>query len=269
MRDVVTVGNTLEEVAKMFSPSRLEMNEESPEPEYLFLINMVCSLFIVFLIVSACTLVARDGQDKIDVYSLAAGDLQNNVAVCALIPQRKQAAAQPVVEEPAVCEVKDPGALPERSIPARRQGDPLFCRVEEAERPFHPIILEAASRYEVDPALVKAIILAESEYNPHAISKKGARGLMQLMPRTAQDLGVEDIFDPEHNINGGVKYFKRLLDRFDGDLKLALAAYNAGSGKVRKYQGVPPFKATRYYIDNVFRYYEYYKKEMKGGTDNA
>ena len=127
---------------------------------------------------------------------------------------------------------------------------------------YHHIILKAALRHEIDPALVKAIIMAESGYNPKAISKSGAKGLMQLMPRTAKSLGVENIFDPEHNINGGVRYFKRLVNRFKGDLKLALAAYNAGARIVRNYKGVPPFRATRRYIQKVFIYYEYFKDQM-------
>ena len=131
------------------------------------------------------------------------------------------------------------------------------------EHLFHPIILREASRHEVDPALVKAIIMAESGYNPNAISKKGAKGLMQLMPSTAQALGVEDAFNPEQNISGGVRYFKQLVNRFDGDVKLALAAYNAGSKKVIHYQGIPPYKATHYYIEKVFKYYELYKDQMK------
>ena len=130
------------------------------------------------------------------------------------------------------------------------------------ERLFHPIILQVASRHDIDPALVKAIIMAESGYNPNAVSKRGAKGLMQLMPSTAEALGVEDAFNPEQNISGGVRYFKLLVNRFDGDVKLALAAYNAGSKIVRHYQGVPPFKSTHYYIEKVFRYYELYKGQM-------
>ena len=87
---------------------------------------------------------------------------------------------------------------------------------------------------------------------------------MQLMPGTAKALGVEDCFNPEHNINGGVKYFKELLGRFNGNVKLSLAAYNAGAGKVRLYGGVPPFKATKYYIEKVFEYYSLYKRTMSG-----
>jgi soluble lytic murein transglycosylase-like protein len=104
--------------------------------------------------------------------------------------------------------------------------------------------------------------MAESGYNTRAISKKGAKGLMQLMPATAQELGVEDVFNPKQNISGGVRYFKKLVTQFDGDVKLALAAYNAGSRNVRHYQGIPPFKETRFYIKKVFKYYEIYKDQM-------
>ena len=124
---------------------------------------------------------------------------------------------------------------------------------------FDPIIFQAAKQHQVDSALIKAIIMVESGYNPDALSEKGAQGLMQLMPNTAKWLGVKDSFNPEYNINGGVKYFKYLLIQFDGNIELALAAYNAGSKRVRQYNGVPPFTATRYYIIKVFEYYEYYR----------
>jgi soluble lytic murein transglycosylase-like protein len=139
----------------------------------------------------------------------------------------------------------------------------------KAERLIHPIVIQAAYRYQIDPALVKAIIMAESGYNARAISKRGAKGLMQLMPATAQELGVEDVFNPKQNISGGVRYFKQLVNQFDGDVKLALAAYNAGSRNVRDYQGIPPFKATRYYIKKVFEYYQIYKDQMIGEMDRA
>jgi len=127
---------------------------------------------------------------------------------------------------------------------------------------FHAIILEAANEYSVDPALIKAIIMAESGYDHMAVSKRGAIGLMQLMPATAGDLGVEDLFDPVHNVNAGVRYFKGLLNQFEGNIELALAAYNAGSKKVRKFQGIPPYKATQYYVKKVFEYYQYYQSRM-------
>jgi len=131
--------------------------------------------------------------------------------------------------------------------------------------PFHGIIIQVAGRYEVDPHLIQAIIFAESGYNPRAKSKKGARGLMQLMPSTAKSLGVENIYDPEENIDGGVRYFRSLLDRFDGDVQLALAAYNAGSRNVRNYEGIPPFKATRHYIKKVLKFHKKFK--MKKTAD--
>jgi soluble lytic murein transglycosylase-like protein len=139
----------------------------------------------------------------------------------------------------------------------------------KAERLLHAIVIQTAIRHQVDPALVKAIIMAESGYNTRAISKKGAKGLMQLMPATAQAMGVEDIFNPKQNISGGVRYFKKLVTQFDGDVELALAAYNAGSKNVRYYQGIPPFKSTQYYIKKVFKYYEIYKDQMMGEMDKA
>jgi len=129
-------------------------------------------------------------------------------------------------------------------------------------RVFYPIISAAADRYNVDPALVMAIIMAESGYNPFAISKRGAKGLMQLMPATADALGVEDPYDPEHNINGGVKYLKQLINQFQGNRQLAVAAYNAGSKKIEKYNGIPPSKTIRYYVKKVFEYYRHYKNEI-------
>jgi hypothetical protein len=128
--------------------------------------------------------------------------------------------------------------------------------------PYHHSIMRASQAYNVDAALIRAIIHAESNYNPQAVSRAGAQGLMQLMPSTARALGVEDTFDPDLNIDGGVRYFKRLLDRFDGDVELALAAYNAGSRHVRNYGGVPPFKATQLYIQKVLRFTRMYQQEM-------
>ena len=127
------------------------------------------------------------------------------------------------------------------------------------EKIYGAIINEAAKKYGIDAALIKAIIMVESGYNYKAISKRGAIGLMQLMPETADALGVKDIFDPAHNVNGGTKYIRLLLDRFNGNLDLALAAYNAGSTKVRKYNGIPPFRSTKIYIKKVFEYYWRYQ----------
>lgn len=137
------------------------------------------------------------------------------------------------------------------------------------EKIYNSIILKAASKYEIEPALIKAIIMAESSYNHRAISKKGAVGLMQLMPETADALGVKDVYDPQHNVYGGAKYIKQLLDQFDNNLELALAAYNAGSTKVRKYNGIPPFRSTRIYIKKVFKYYRYYQLDQQTAQAQA
>ena len=117
----------------------------------------------------------------------------------------------------------------------------------------------------MDPAIIFAIIKAESNYDPYAVSKAGAVGLMQLMPKTARELGVRNSFNPKQNIHGGVKYFSRLLNKFTGNQTLALAAYNAGSRKVLEHNGVPPYSETRQYIKRVFKFRERYKKEIIGG----
>ena len=121
-------------------------------------------------------------------------------------------------------------------------------------RPFAALIETVALKHGVDPALVHAVIETESNYRPTATSRVGARGLMQVMPATARELGVASarmLFDPEKNVEAGVKYLKVLLERFDGDLPTALAAYNAGPGAVSKYDGVPPYPETRNYVRKV------------------
>jgi soluble lytic murein transglycosylase-like protein len=124
---------------------------------------------------------------------------------------------------------------------------------------FEPIIKSLASEYGVDKSLVKAVIHAESGYNPNAVSSKGAQGLMQLMPKTAQGLKVNNSFDPKDNIRGGVRYLRFLLDTFKGDVTLALAAYNAGLSRVSQYGGVPPYAETRNYISKVLTYQKSYQ----------
>lgn len=115
-----------------------------------------------------------------------------------------------------------------------------------------------ARKYKVDERLVLAIIDAESSFNSNAGSNKGAQGLMQLMPATAKELGVTNRLDPEQNIDGGVRYLKKLLDMYKGDIKFALAAYNAGLGNVRKYNGIPPFKETQNYVNKIYNNYKNY-----------
>ncbi len=115
---------------------------------------------------------------------------------------------------------------------------------------FDEVIRAASRREGVDEQLVKAVVEAESGFNPKAVSQAGAKGLMQLMDGTARSLGVKDSFDPVSNIAGGTKFLRSMLDRF-GSVPLALAAYNAGPGAVEKYGGIPPFQETRSYVDRV------------------
>jgi transglycosylase-like protein with SLT domain/uncharacterized protein DUF4124 len=124
---------------------------------------------------------------------------------------------------------------------------------------FESIINACALDYGVDKSLVKAVIHAESGYNPNAVSRAGATGLMQLMPKTAQGLKVTDSFNPTDNIRGGVRYLRFLLDTFGGNVSLALAAYNAGLSKVAKFGGVPPYAETRSYITKVLNYQKSYQ----------
>ena len=126
---------------------------------------------------------------------------------------------------------------------------------------YDHLIRAACRKYSLDPALVKAVMHAESLFDPQAISAKGAVGLMQLDPITVRELGISDPFNPKINIYGGVRYLRELLDSFEGDNKLAVAAYNAGPARVVRHKGIPPFKDTHKYLVRVFRYHSHYQKD--------
>lgn len=135
---------------------------------------------------------------------------------------------------------------------------PTASSVEPGQ--FEELIRGASNRYGVDTNLVRAVIKVESDFNSHARSHKGAQGLMQLMPETARLHNVNDVYDPQENIEGGVRHLKLLLDRFQGDLSLSLAAYNAGIKAVEKHGGIPPFTETRDYVRRVLNHYQRYRR---------
>jgi soluble lytic murein transglycosylase-like protein len=145
-----------------------------------------------------------------------------------------------------------------RSLAVRPFGSVLYNGHAPAKAPreYEAAIRDAAQHHGVDPRLVAAVVRRESAWNPNAVSRVGASGLMQLMPATARYLGVANVFDPRENIFGGTRYLRTLLDTFNGDLDLALAAYNAGPGAVAKYRGIPPYKETKAYVAAVRASYE-------------
>jgi soluble lytic murein transglycosylase-like protein len=126
---------------------------------------------------------------------------------------------------------------------------------------YDPLIAAAADRYKVDMALIKAVIRAESDFVPQATSPKGAQGLMQLMPATARLHGVVSAYDPQDNVEGGVRHLRKLLDRYGGNVRLAVAAYNAGEGAVNKHGGVPPYPETVNYLERVLRFRDVYERQ--------
>jgi len=130
----------------------------------------------------------------------------------------------------------------------------------DVTRRYDQIITEAAERHGVSFSLLKAMIKIESDFNPRAISRAGAMGLMQIMPENIKRLKIKDPFDPRENIMGGTRYLKQMIDRFNGKLSLALAAYNAGPNTVERYQRIPPFTETEDYVEAVMKYYSIFKK---------
>jgi soluble lytic murein transglycosylase-like protein len=138
---------------------------------------------------------------------------------------------------------------------------PLLASEAPPTSPFADLIRAAAQKHGVDEDLISSLIIAESNFNPRAISRKSARGLMQLMPDTAARLDVRDAFDPAQNVDAGTRYLKELLEKYGQDLTLALAAYNAGPDRIAQYHGVPPFAETRAYVRRVLAEYTQRKKK--------
>ena len=148
---------------------------------------------------------------------------------------------------------------------ARLEDHIIYKRIQKSPnvKKFEVLIAAEAKRQQLDPALVKAVIAVESAYDPGAVSSKGAVGLMQLIPPTAERYGVKTIADPQGNIGGGTRYLKDLITMFDGDLSLVLAAYNAGEGAVRQYRNtIPPYPETQQYVRLVLQFYDYFSGRM-------
>jgi soluble lytic murein transglycosylase-like protein len=152
------------------------------------------------------------------------------------------------------------------SAPAQEAAPPVAANTASNSIPVKPPISIAdavsgsSQRYHLDPDLVNSVIRAESAFNPRAVSNKGAQGLMQLMPKTAGNLGVKNAFDPETNVDAGTRYLRELLERYNFDLIKALAAYNAGPHRVEQYGGVPPYRETHAYVSRIIR--DFNKKKI-------
>lgn len=133
---------------------------------------------------------------------------------------------------------------------------------------YDEFIREASKRFNIPVPLIRAVMAVESNFNPTAVSHAGAQGLMQLMPQTAEEMGVDDPFDPRKNILGGTRYLRMLANTFDGDLVLTLAGYNAGHRAVSRYMDIPPFAETQRYVRRVLRLYYHYKKQAKKSQES-
>ena len=161
----------------------------------------------------------------------------------------------------------DPVAPPQGAEPAASEAH--SGGTAPVKEPISRLIANAARRHLIDPDFVTSVVKAESGFNPAAVSPKGAIGLMQLMPKTAATLGVEDVLDPAANLEGGTKYLRQLLDQYDGDVVKALAAYNAGPLRVEQYGGLPPYIETRAYVARIVNEYNRKKLGEKAQTAAA
>jgi hypothetical protein len=205
---------------------------------------------------SASIALFTDGRSmKISGYKVVGDDaiqlsFKNGGAMTMPLNRIERILDDEVIEIEKVPEVKkliEEGVFPKQTWRYDAKRGPIF------HSKYDKTIVEAAKKFDVDAALISAVIKAESDFNPREVSNKGARGLMQLMPATAERFGVVNSFDAKANINGGVKYLRWLLDNFHENADLAVAAYNAGEGNVWKYNAVPPFRETLTYVKRVAR----------------
>lgn len=180
--------------------------------------------------------------------------------------------AQPAASNPAMTNAP---TAPASSAPAKVQQASAAAQapaIAPSRDDIDQLVRQAASKHQLDPDFVASVIKAESDFNPHAVSPKGARGLMQLMPQTATQLGVKDAFDPQANVEAGTAHLSDLLDQYHNDPIKALAAYNAGAHRVKQYHGIPPYRETQAYVAKIVRDFNAKKRaEMKAaaGTKNT
>ncbi len=178
-----------------------------------------------------------------------------------------QADPEPAVAAPAPQANAAPATAAQPQLPAARVASAPAARAHTPQKSTEQIVCEASKRQGVDSDFIHSVIQQESSGNPRAVSRAGARGLMQLMPGTAAQLGVADSFSPEQNVHGGTRYLRELLERYHGDAIKALAAYNAGPGAVDRYRGVPPYRETRLYVQRIVR--QYNRKKQSSDADQA
>ncbi len=222
--------------------------------------NIVLGFVLVFAFAipaSASIAVFTDGRTmKIDAYKVEDDvvnlTLKSGGVLSMPLERVDRIVDDEIVTPEVVAEVKkivESGVFPKRSWRYDETSKPLF------KTKFDKLIDEAAKHFDVDAALVSAVIKAESDYNPRETSNKGARGLMQLMPSTAERFGVTNSYDPTANVYAGTRYLRWLLNTFEGNADLAVAAYNAGEGNIWKYNGVPPFHETLTYIKRIAKHF--------------
>jgi len=218
---------------------------------------LIVLLALASLPASASIAVFTDGRNmKIDSYRMVDDETMQLVmkgggSVTLPINRIDRIIDDEISTPEVVAEVKkivEEGVFPRRSWHYNETSGPIF------KTKFDKIIIDAAKKFDVDAALVSAVIKAESDFNPREVSNKGARGLMQLMPATAERFGVTNAYDPEANIYAGTRYLRWLLKTFDNNADLAVAAYNAGEGNIWKYNGVPPFRETVNYINRIAKH---------------
>jgi soluble lytic murein transglycosylase-like protein len=234
--------------------------------------------FLVQKDLDAVRVVRQNGKAETVVANLNVGFTGNTVFKLAqVLPERYVSRERAMFDQAWLPAESESHATPRKRdlffAEMKRINDAIRADFFAESMPYGELIHQKAEKYKVDPALVAAVIEQESKFRATAKSHVGARGLMQLMPRTGRWMGARDLYDPEQNIDAGVRYIKYLNERFDGDLRQTIAAYNAGEGTVKRYRGVPPYGETRQYVKKVLHNYDkrnrqlekYRSEQLRGG----